>query len=103
MGAIEPDPIGSLSTWTMRASGATDRATSCGLGLVGMPVPMSSHCPDAVVGGRPAGRGARGAPGVPVGHRDLWGQVAGCQEENQPSGMASIASGSAAAGWNGRP
>ena len=35
--------IGSLSTYTTRASGAASWATSWTLGLVGMPVPMSRN------------------------------------------------------------
>ncbi|CAM5238093.1 hypothetical protein SFUMM280S_00248 [Streptomyces fumanus] len=35
--------IGSLSTYTTRAPGATDCAISCRLGEVGMPVPMSRN------------------------------------------------------------
>ena len=35
--------IGSLSTYTTRASGSTDWATWCVLSAVGMPVPMSRN------------------------------------------------------------
>ena len=36
--------IGSLSTYTMRASGVTACATSCVFSMAGSPVPMSRNC-----------------------------------------------------------